>query len=528
MTNMSRLVAIAFAIGAVSSAPSPVIAGPEELTCSDLDGAKQLILERRALGGDKAAQIELARCASAELSNTPAHQLDRTTISYAYLWTTVAYCDRFVNPLERDAAADDPARILKRAYWISKRPDEREPGGDMKQEFKKKVAAEDLELRTMRNRVTDVMTQRPEVAGQAERLLIRRLAGLGASGFATLANFRDCSNIGDTDPRLLEAAYWTAAADAFREMVELGRQGDLAALVPPPYRDIMKQDDASLIQEIRDRFGLRGTQAAQDRLNEAAALGNMGAVPVQYYQLALGAFRTRPGAETSLLLDGQQIRIDNVYGETTARLVRAAQTDRRVIGDVAAQTGELKDVDQDRRMDATGYLTPKQGRALICRAAVERNDPFSYLHLAEMFANGVGYPVNYDKALFSAQRARRLLSVGAPDYPSNARDLRSALTTYAAAAARIERDIYAKAAREWLAPGGGGVDSGVRRKIDGRVALADYDRPKALCSDDRGAAVPAAAYSGADPEILMGDNALNAPPVTETATSSVDIIGSRQ
>lgn len=477
------------AIAAGSSGPAAATPKPYEpkKTCGSLDGAQQLILERRAIGGDKAAQVELARCAEAEIKSTPPIQIEETKLSYAYLWTAVAYCDRFFNSMERELEGD-PVAILKRYDWVSKRPDERRPGGDPTQSFRRKVDAESVELREMWARVSDAMTQRPKVAGDAQKALVRRLAGLGPSGLVALGTMRSCPAITGVDPRLLEAAYWVSASDAFKSVVELGRKGGLADLVPPAYRGIMREDDATLVDEVRRRFGLLGSPADDRRQANAVSLGRMGEAPVQYFQLALGAFRDRPGFASAIKLQGPY-KIDNVYGETTSRLVRLAQTDDRIIGDVVRRAGEAADPG-NARSGATGYLTPIQGRALICRAATERNDPFSYLHLAQMFANGAGYPLDYDRALFSVQRARRLFDAGPPDYPSNYGDLRGLIAPYQREVVRLEADIYAKAARELLTRTGdvtgAEVDRRVRGAIDARVAQSDYDRKGVLCPDDRG------------------------------------------
>lgn len=474
-----------FAILAAGAQPAAATPKPYEpkKTCESLDGAEQLVLERRALGGDKAAQIELARCAEAETRATAPALLDQAKISYAYLWTALAYCDRFYNQMERELDGDPVAR-LKRYDWVSKRPDERRPGADPTQTFRRKVDAENVELREMWARVSDAMTERPDLARAAHRTFVRRLAGVGPAGLVALANMRSCPAVAGADPRLLEAAYWASALDAFKSMVELGRKGGLVDLVPPSYRAILREDDATLVDEVRRRYGLIDAPSADRRLANAVALGRMGEAPVQYLQLALGAFRDRPGFASSIRLQGPY-KIDNVYGETTSRLVRLAQSDDRILGDVVRQAGESSTVGK-----ATGYLTPLQGRALICRAATERNDPFSYLHLAQMFANGAGYPLDYDRALFSVQRARRLFDAGPPDYPSNYGDLRGLLAPYTREVVRLEADIYTKAARELLTRSGdvtaADVDRGVRRSIDARVAQSDYDRKGVLCPEDRG------------------------------------------
>ncbi|MBY0421036.1 MAG: hypothetical protein K2Q06_01950, partial [Parvularculaceae bacterium] len=352
----SAFVAAAVLVAPVKAAPKP---WDEKKTCESLDGAQQLILERRAIGGDKAAQIELARCAASVIGDTPPVQLDLTSLSYAFMWTATAYCDRFFNPMERELEAD-PVTVLKRNAWVSKRPDEREPGGDPTQQFRRKVQKEDVELREMWARVTDAMTQRPELAEATQKAFVKRFAGLGPSGLVALANMRNCPAIG-RNPRLLEAAYWVAAQDGFKGVRELGRKGSLRALVPPAYAAITAEDDATLVEKMRRDFGLSSSVANDAAVADLAALGRMGEAPVQYLQIALGAFRNRPGFASSLTLVGP-FEVDNLYGAATSRLVQMAQGDPRIIGDIFAKVNspKVEGAALAKPPTPTGYLTPRE------------------------------------------------------------------------------------------------------------------------------------------------------------------------
>ena len=506
--------------------------------CNSITPKQQLVLERRALGGDQRAQYVIATCAWPSWlkkddlrANQP--EVFRQRVLYTYKWATLAYCDRQFNDLDRQT------RELENDNKIYER---RRPVRDLREDARKQQAAEVGTLRRIRKEVNDelYLFLRDNPA-DASREFVEQMDGLGASGLVSLALMRDCPTYPGFEQRHARVAVWDKASDEFSTQFRLGTKADEGEPVtwPSNYVESLKaplsEEDKRFVEAFKERYGLYDFRERIGQLGEAAALGRMGEVPVQYLQLALGAFRKTTGFQRGIPLS--EFAIDNVYGEKTSKLAKAAQSNYCAIRDVAALEDALRDVtnrapqglaaaqlppfasDDDcapvlersdtgvrskqsprgkRELDRTkrnetdyptGWLSPLQARALICRAAVDRNDPYSYLHLAQMFANGYGYPINYDKALFSIQRAQRLFSLGPPSYASNHKDLKQSKIEreYKVQALELEQEVYRKAASALLgkkiAPGEV-VEAAAVSRINSRVANANYDETGRLCIDE--------------------------------------------
>ncbi len=520
--------------------------------CKTITAKQQLVLERRALGGDQRAQYVIATCAwpndpikkngevkrAIDWIKQESSQEDfKKRVLYTYKWATLAYCDRRFNDFDAQTAElIKENRIFKRY----------EPSSDLRETARKQQEEEEARLQNIRKEVNDELYLFfSDSPAQASREFVGQMEGLGANGLITLALMRDCPTYPDFEQKHSRLAIWSIARDEYADAFRLGTAQTVDDPIdfPKAYVEnlekFLSDEDKRFVDLFKTDYGLFDLSQALVQVSDAAALGRMGEVPVQYLQLALGAFRYSTAFRRGYRLDA--FSIDNVYGEKTSKLVKKAQSNFCVIRDVAIYEDALRDVtkradqgeakknlplfarDDDcspvlaRKDDKvssymstrgkrengrvkkpdetgpkdypTGWLSPLQSRALICRAAVVRNDPYSYLHLAQMFAEGFGYPVNYDKALFATQRAQRLFDLGPPRHSSNHRDLRkSALEKdYKLQAAELEEEVYRKAAIELLgaqAASGGTVDSSIKNRINARIANANYDETGKLCADE--------------------------------------------
>jgi len=520
-------------------------------TCKTITAKQQLVLERRALGGDHRAQYVIATCAWPDdpitKSGVQKRAIDwikeesskaefKKRVLYTYKWSTLAYCDRRFNDLDKQTQElVDKNRIFERLT----------PARDLREDARKQRQTEEDRLQNIRKEVNDelylIFSDSPALAS---REFVSQMEGLGANGLITLALMRDCPSYPGFDQKHSRLAIWGMARDEYADAFRLGitSHDDDPINYPFDYvkglEQFLTDEDVRYVEEFIGSYGLFDMREALLLASEAAALGRMGEVPVQYLQLALGAFRYSTAFRRGYQL--QEFSIDNVYGERTSKLAKKAQSNFCVIRDVAIYEDALRDVtkratqgtakntlpmfaiDDDcnpvltRKDDKvssnmstrgkqenkrankkdetgptdypTGWLSPLQSRALICRAAVVRNDPYSYLHLAQMFAEGFGYPVNYDKSLFAAQRAQRLFDLGPPRHSSNHRDLRqSALEKdYKLQASELEAEVYRKAARELLGDTAvsGNIAGSVINRINARVANANYDETGKLCADE--------------------------------------------
>ncbi len=585
------------------------------ITCKNITPKKQLVLERRALGGDPRAQFVLAYCAwplvgqpkpGAVENPEERYYGNEKRIMYAHKWATIAYCDQEYNDLEEET------RSLERENRIFER---REPARDLRGLAERQREKERQILLEIRKEVNDALYQLSDddAATDASKKFVNQMEGLGASGLASLALMRDCPNYPDYEQRHVRGGLWynlgrliglnfetsqrkfeleadQKERDAFRisslpnyKEVDTEEKYRIAAVaaykasvgrpdmpdqdIPREVRQRISRDwdlyfrngvatrdwnwpidevklwvealvvegrelDRTLMEEFIRAYTLLGRSSS----SSGNRFENMGKVPVQYLQLALGAFRkvdkTFPQG-----LKLSEFRIDNIYGQKTADLVKQAQMNYCVIRDVALSEDALRDVANSAPQDQggkelekatekfdidpyddctnpepgkgrsgaeeaeyrhpdynnnfpTGWLTPRQARALICRAAVDRNDPYSYLHLAQMFSEGFGYGVDFDRALYAVKQARLILRLEPRGKVSNHGDLwdKPLGKRYVIQAKALEDSITRKAAQRYLGvtiEEGEKVDSGTLKRLNNRLDVARYDEPGALCGDEK-------------------------------------------
>ena len=452
----------------------------------------------------------------------------RDKVLYTYQWATLAYCDRQFNDLEAQVSDLEAER---RIYRRTK------PANDFRQKYEKQRQRERARLNEIRRAANDQLYLLEGVSvSESSRSFVSMMDGLGASGLISLAFMRDCPTYPNAQQKHVRAAIWQKADDAISHGFRVGSAADSSEPADWPaafvdsINDRLSQEDQTLVANFGREYGLYNAAKRIENLELRASLGRMGEIPVQYLQLALGAFRKTTNTDFKYGLDlGGEFQIDNVYGERTSKLVKQAQSNYCIIRDVATDEDALRDVSnpgsskpgemrnklehfaasddcsqsssprwnaEKQRVDnpeqfsdrPTGWLTPLQSRALICRAAVDREDPYSYMHLAQMFANGYGYEQNFDKAIFAVQRARRLFAAGPLRRSSNFRDLAGKKITndYKKDAEALENEVYRKAAEVVLGRelALGTVDASVVATIDARISRANYDAPGNLCRDE--------------------------------------------
>ena len=576
------------------------------VTCKNITPKKQLVLERRALGGDPRAQFVLAFCAWPKVGQPKGDEQEsyqsEERIFYAYKWATIAYCDQEYNDLDEETAElEDENRIFERL----------KPARDLRRIAANQREDERRVLLEIRKEVNDALyrlekTDRPS---KASKEFVKQMKGLGASGLASLALMRDCPTYPEFEQKHVRGGVWQNVAKLMgfefdggvlktdqKELKEfrISDQEDYDSItknkaayqerayaeykasvgkpqmsnddVPRDVRQRISEDwkryfasravgaddwawpkeevklwteslakagaeeDLTRKEEFLSAYSLRG--GSNPERSGSNRFENMGKVPVQYLQLALGAFREVKGRSGEIVFPGialEAFSIDNVYGEQTAKLVKKAQTNFCVIRDVALSEDALRNVTQRAAQDQgeqqlhdeslafgierfdecdpdkpgdgrtkaeearkpgddypTGWLSPLQARTLICRAAVDRNDPYSYLHLAQMFSKGYGYSVDFDRALYAVKRARLIFSLEPKERVSNHGDLRNSPLEklYIEQAEQLERNITKSAAEAFLGTGDITKKSTLERLND-RLAVARYDDDGALCDDEK-------------------------------------------
>ena len=524
--------------------------------CLEIDQKEQLILERRALGGDLQAQYYVAACAwplepkdaggqrmklafetfdLPEISRqeklppsqqSPAYRVFKKRISYAYQWASLAFCDRQFNDFGE--IVDE----LEKLEHVYKR---KRPNPDFQRVEARQRELESVHLNFIRRSANDYLyLLGPGKNTQAAKSLVRQMNGLGATGLATLGLMRDCPSYPGVEARYARAAIWDSATDAFERSFSFEEAGLLedADSIDASDKDFLERqrdrwksvtpEDERFVDAFRLSYGLGGISRARPGTPQDAALGRMGEVPVQYLQLALGAFREVPRDYPQGLIV-PRFSVDNIYGEQTSKLAKQAQASYCVVRDVAIHEGALTNVvdpkagkpkpgdrekdcrkgtktkpstEEKRKADVaagrskdypTGWLSAKQSRALICRAATDRGDAFSYMHLAQMFANGEGYPQDLDRALFAAKEAQRLFALGALARRSNLKDNNTIklIERYSKRAKKLEDEIYAVVGQE-MQKANTAVpldEATIRARIDNRIEVARYSEPNNLCAD---------------------------------------------
>ena len=527
--------------------------------CAAITRKEQLVLERRALGGDQRAQFMLAYCAwKSDVADTTREK----QITYAYFWVTLANCERRYDDLNKPIETLEDTDIPS-VYKRYKKP------RDLRREYEALLMREAAELQRIKAEVEDSISSEPldliatpfDLRQSVSLQIVSSLKAMGKSGLVPLAMMRNCIAYPGFQQRYVRAGLWKQIKQDAKNAFWINDEDTspkLNALADEATQDLGKDE----LLEI-DRFtqayaiGDLESQAWQG----AAALGRMGQVPVEAVQFALGAFRRSPTFPEGIAM-GEVLKVDGLYGPQTSSLTKAAQINPCIIRDVAVFEDTFKYREASReeidgrdcfgtahpKDEGTGWLTPRQSRTLICRAAVKQNDPFSYMHLGYMFINGFGYGEDIDRALFAVQRAIQLFSdpsmklqlVKSPSFPSD----RALINHYLAIAENLEQAIYWAAAENFFGSTRPNDNSPItpqlKESIHRRLPRANYDGRGLLCPDeliqyfqsqlrqeatrDR-AAEFAILESQNMPELPFGSLPQTTFPLSVTATTQVPLIG---
>lgn len=491
---VSILAVVITAIAALGEYGSAQAQSASIKSCGEkFDSRQQMLLEQRALGGDRAAQFELATCSwplSSDGNSVYARPGPDATdqarenylgkLEYGYVWSTLAHCvqqhddlDEARTGLEKKNHISKRVRSLSLSLGLS---------GDKSTEREK--------LANIHNAVEDALLNEDILVKiDASRKFVSRLAGLGAPGLVQLGYMRSCPYYLTENSRHVQAALWQSAADQWADVVGTGK-GDWSPQreFDRLFDDTFPMADERGVERFKEEYDLYDKRELIERLKYDAALANMGATPVEDIQLALGAFRDNKfirNSDTHLYIDVPRLSLDNIYGELTSDLVQSAQCRLGFLRPIAVSEGSIFEVTSNGKEEcalngkparATGWLTPRQTRDLICRAAAEREDAFSYLHLADMYYQGRGYPRDYDRALYAVQQARRLFNVGPTQVTSNIKDLagrKDYLELNRQKAADLEQQIIADAEAYYGVVGAAAIAA--------RLRNSNYGEPDVLC-----------------------------------------------
>lgn len=368
----------------------------EEIKCAaQYRIQEQMLLEWAAIGGDPQAQYAVAQCSyprgGAELSSTEKVN--------ALKWLTLASCE--ATGVEDHEARDRMTRDLKFGSNISFRrfggisDDETWTAREKKLIEYRKAQDEDLKDRL------DALLKSASVAERdaARARLTEEFGKMGPLGLTRLAEMSSCKLLGASD--VFAAAAWSAAADAWAS-------GDLSAVYGDPatrgldfakestnrYGKLSKAEKRELpaVKELIARDG----SARVARLESEAALGriqNLGfaasgpsgleftgsatPIAVQYALESLGYIEFVNGP-------------DNDYGPSTIEAAKRAQ--------------------EAYGRPQTRWLAPQEIRQVVCDAAVKKNDPVSYYHVAMMYADGAGFRKDVSLARDALAKAESLMA----------------------------------------------------------------------------------------------------------------------
>lgn len=470
--------------------------------CNAVTHKKQLVLERRALGGDKRAQFMLAYCSW----HADTNDNESNKIAYTYFWTMLANCERRYDDL------DEPVEGLEGTTIPSVYKRYRKPR-DFQGEFEALIEKEGIELQRIKSEVEDKISSEPldlltgsfDLRREISEKMVARFNAMGMSGLVPLAMMRNCLPYPDFQQRYVRAAIWQNIAERNDNAFWINDTDPEPTLDELASRALqgLGPDEVREIARFASAYGLGDVNSYFRR--EAIALGKMGRVPVEAVQFALGAFRKSPAFGDGIPI-GEDLKVDGLYGAQTATLVKESQKNPCVLRDVAIYEGTFKNLENTTAAsdkngcfgrasandEGTGWLTPLQSRALICRAAVKQNDPFSYMYLGYMFINGFGYAEDIDRALFSVQRAIRLfadpsvrLQVVKSPYFATQNEL---TRHYRQIAEGLEQDIYWAAANKLFGSvrpsSDAKIGSDLKEAVHRRLPRANYDEEGLLCQDE--------------------------------------------
>ncbi|MBI1393097.1 MAG: hypothetical protein GC152_10190 [Alphaproteobacteria bacterium] len=472
MRGALRLFAAGLSAAAVAALGSTAFAGEEKPCGEQYSLEEQLMLEWAALGGDPHAQFALAQCALPE----GAKDLAPEARAYAVKWVTLASCDAV--GADDVAARDRRTRRLKAQGDLSFRRFEgleNDDDIDLNRKEKRFVEYREHKTKELMNR----MKRLKKMASSEEFDFARaelgdqfaRFGPLGRMRFATLAG---CPQL--DAPKSYVAAAWASAADAWDE-----KRDSLKTVYGAPEKSdwsfrkeaearvagLSTLDRATFDYEKQtferyddERLAALEADAALARLGEMSTLGS-----VEFASPAADPVATtRPAAEPAAITGDQTEGERNLLVEISSRAMPdaapgptagfegpsvtiATQYALEALGFMEFVNGPDNDygpstieavarAQSKSGMAPTRWMSHREVRDTICRAATEAGDPVSYYHVATMYLRGQGFPKQLAKARYAINQADALLEVKLLD--------RSSLPKWKA-------DVYPKIRAEILA-----------------------------------------------------------------------------
>lgn len=394
------------------------LAGEERSCASQYALEDHLLLEWAALGGDPHAQMAISQCAYPV--DADADEMTPAERTYAIRWTTIALCE--AQPSAAHDRRDARLRKLKEEASISFR----RFGGLAKSEKLNWRERDFLEYRKEQTALLADRHQRLVASASAMDLakargeLAEQLSRMGPTGLLKLAELTSCDAFGASAE--FEAAAWSAASEAWRGADVAGvyaaadsEDYDLPKIAMDKTKKLSGADRrvAALEKERLLRTDPRRIAALEQkvsRLEETTAIDRIASFslpePREKTGIAEAAFVNEPSLTLALQFALESLGYvnfingpDNDYGPTTREAVARMR---------ARESGA-----------PTPTLTNAEARETVCRAAL-KNDPVSLYHVALMYQNGWGFPVNAEKAVGALMRSETAMiaSLGGDDLPA--------------------------------------------------------------------------------------------------------------
>ncbi|MEM6414131.1 MAG: hypothetical protein AAF720_05685 [Pseudomonadota bacterium] len=425
-------------MGFVAFAAGSTALAKDEMKCAEqYSFDEQVILEWAAMGGDPHAQFALAQCAFPK----GVKKFTEAETLYALKWVTFAACD--VDQSAATAHRDRVTRRLKAQGDLSYR---RFSGVENDEKFTRREKRFQMYREQKTNELASRLKRLSKRTDDAQRARARYEVGeqmtrMGPIGALRLATLSECEHFGASDS--FKAAAWTIAASIWEDTRSTDLYGDFDSeetaltAVASRKRSVLKGKDWKEFDFEKKRFMRHSSQqlaalekdAALARLDKLKGLvgparveladtsegqeGASGLVDNGVKKLLKMASLGKPSEAASTPIepatfDGPAVTMatqyalealgfmefingpDNDYGPSTIEAVGKAQ---KALGH-----------------EPTRWLTHGEARDMVCRAAVDAEDPVSYYHVGVMFQNGWGYGENLAKARFAMANADRVMS----------------------------------------------------------------------------------------------------------------------
>jgi hypothetical protein len=408
------------------------MAGEERACALQYALEDHLLLEWAALGGDPHAQMAVAQCAYPQ--NADMATMTPQEKTYAVKWTTIALCEAEASPAHdrRDARL----RNLKADADISFR----RFGGMTKEE---KLNWRERDFMEYRKEQTARLAERHQRlvrdAASAEIAAARAdlsdsLSRMGPVGLLRLAELSSCKAFGASEA--FEAAAWSAASEAWRGAEAVGVYAaadsddfDLPKIAVEKTKKLSGEDRrvASIEKERLLRTDPKRLAALEARISqyeERFAVERLQDFTLPERRADAGLADAAGVAAAPSLTTALQFALeslghvsfvsgpDNDYGPTTQ--------------------GAVARMNAAKGRPATASLSNVEAREAICDAAA-KDDPVSLYHVALMYKNGWGFPLNESKAAAAIARSETAMiaALGGADLPDWKRE------AYKAYAAKI-------------------------------------------------------------------------------------------